>query len=432
MLGFFAALDLSELLVSIDGIGVYVLDNKIQVGFDAKRAYCNHRGLGTYSRLLIESLACWASKELELYLFTPKVKLPKMDHWPFEFYPNSSIHKIMPRGRIAFLSEIWRGFLQTKEWQKNNLQLYHGLSHELPWSYNESSKSNIKTIVTIHDLIFIRQPELYPWWDRQVYIRKVRHACEVAHSIIAISEEAKKDLIQILNIPDSKIKVIYQAVHPRYYREEKISEELQSIANQHIKKPDMNPFKQALQQAMQKPYIFFVGAFEERKNILRLIKAFSLVSNSFPDLQLVIVGKGRLLNEIENLINKLSLSQRVTVFTDVSSEDLPPLYRGAQVVAYPSLLEGFGLPIVEAMMSKTLVVTSIGSCFPEAGGSAAFYANPLNEEDIAAKLTEALDLSVQDRAKRIELGLEHVKKFHWKNTSMELLNHYRFVLNNKN
>lgn len=379
------------------------MPNKIRLGLDAKRAFCNYRGLGNYSRLLIEGLVQWSSDKVDLSLFTPKVSLSEYANWP-----PSGAHRVEPLGFQKVAPEVWRGLGQVWEWPTHQLDLYHGLSHDLPWNA-KGSRSKTKTLVTIHDVIFVRHPELYPWWDRLVYLQKVKHSCEVADSIIAISEQSKKDLIEFLGIEESKIKVLYQAVHPRYYKTEQ-----KQLA---VKKPRL----------VESPYFLFVGAFEERKNILRLLRAFAKSSKK-TEHQLVLVGKGGLRTDIESLISTLGVQDKVKILSGLGSDDLIQLYEDATAVTYPSLFEGFGLPIVEAMMSETLVMTSVGSCFPEAGGPGAFYVDPQSEEEITETLVKIVGLSSEERQQRIEQGLRHCQQFHWRSTTEKLINHYSEVL----
>lgn len=383
---------------------------KLCIGMDAKRAFCNYRGLGSYSRLLIESLDYWYKDEVSLVLFTPKVTLPGLESWPAQNSTPSPVVRCMPSKGYRIFPEIWRGYAQTMEWESLGLNIYHGLSNEIPLGVESSTGSksgSIKTIVTIHDLIFMRQPELYPWWDRWNYIRKSKYACERADSIIALSEQTKSDLMEFLKVPEAKIKTIYQAVHPRFYKKERMVTQV------------------PLQKTPSRPYFLFVGAFEERKNILRLIKAFAKVKSQLLDHELILVGKGGLLNEIKKTISALSLEQDVRILSQLHSEDLPTYYQGATALLYPSLFEGFGLPIVEALMSETLVMTSIGSCFPESAGPGAFFIDPYQEEPMAQALIEIVNLSLEERLKKITLGLEHCKKFHWKQTSEQLVSHYK-------
>ncbi len=384
--------------------------SQLIIGMDAKRAFCNHRGLGNYSRLLIEGLHHWFKEDLSLYLFTPKIDLPDLENWPQNWREEKRIFRCFPKGIYKFFPEVWRGYGQVDQWDSCRLHIYHGLSHEIPLGLarlpKEKETTKIKTIVTIHDLIFIRQPELYPWLDRLNYTRKVKYSCERADSIVALSQQTKEDLIEFLDVAEDKISVIYQAIHPRYYKHE-----LKQVAE--------------VASKTQRPYLLFVGAFEERKNILRLIKAFAKAKSRLGDHELLLVGRGRLQKDIQNLITTLSLGHDVRVLTQVSSEDLPFLYQGATALLYPSLFEGFGLPIVEALMSETLVMTSQGGCFPESAGKGAFFIDPYNEEELSETLIEIVGLGERDRSERIQLGLEHCQKFHWKQTSEQLVRHYK-------
>lgn len=376
---------------------------KIHLGLDAKRAFCNFRGLGNYSRLLIEGLLYWSSDAVELSLFTPKVALPEYESWPPQF-----ARRIEPHGVQKLIPEFWRGVGQVWDWPALDLDLYHGLSHDLPWNVSVG-RSKTKTVVTIHDVIFIRYPELYPWWDRIVYLKKVKHACSVADSVLVISEQSKKDLIEFVGVPEKKIKILYQAVHPRFYKSERLhAAEVQ-------------------ERLIASPYFLFVGAFEERKNILRLVRTFAQTFKETGH-QLVLVGRGGLQKTIEDLVVSLGVKDQVKIMAGVSSQDLPRLYEQASAVTYPSLFEGFGLPIVEAMMSETLVMTSEGSCFPEAGGPGAIYVDPYNEEAMAHALLKIAHMTSSDRAIRIEEGKRHCQQFHWKSTTEKLLQHYIEVL----
>ena len=385
------------------------MQQSLKVGMDAKRAYCNYRGLGNYSRLLIEGLIQWANTEVELKLFTPKKSISEYALWP-----SSKVQTLMPRGVARMTPELWRGFLQKAIWSQYDLQIYHGLSHDLPWNISNNT-TEPKTIVTIHDLIFLRFPELYPAWDRWTYLKKVKHSCTVADSIIAISKQTKLDLIEFLKVPEDKIEVIYQSIHPRFYKHENLN---QNIIIQ----------KSILDGNQQNPYFLYVGAFEERKNILRLIKAFSQ-SQKETKHDLILIGKGTLKKQIQELILKLQIQTKVHLLTDVSSKDLPLYYQGATALVYPSLFEGFGLPIVEALFSQTLVLTSSGSCFPESAGPGAFYVDPLNGYEIAEQLKEIVKLNSIERKHLISMGSVHCSSFHWKKTTERLMNHYKKVVN---
>lgn len=391
------------------------MGSKVRLGLDAKRAFCNYRGLGNYSRLLIESLARWASSDLELVLLTPEISLREFSDWM-----TPQCQRVMPKGIKRIAPELWRGWAQVKEWRGLDLSIYHGLSHDLPMA-TLSTAPEVKTIVTIHDLIFLRYPELYPPWDRWTYLRKVKHSCTVADSVIAISQQTKQDLIDLLHVPEEKITILYQAIHPRYYKREQPQGGLVTKDSS---------VESAKGSVPKNPYFLFVGAFEERKNVKRLISAFVAIANEIEE-DLVLIGKGPQDVELRDMVRAYSLQDRVHFYNNLQSEELPEFYQGATALVYPSIFEGFGLPLVEALMSETLVITSQGSCFPEAAGPGAFYVDPLRTDEIAAATSKVAGLDKAERKRRIDLGLQHSQQFHWKFTAGQLANHYQLLLNKK-
>lgn len=374
----------------------------MRLGFDAKRIFHNNRGLGNYSRTLVESLLRY-NPENDYFLYTT----PITDSTALDYAKRFEKVTIRTPENFAAksLSSLWRSVFLSSVLKEDKLDLYHGLSHELPPGIE---KLGIKKIVTIHDLIFLRFPEQFPWVDRQVYLSKFKHACKVADVIIAICEQTKNDLMEFLDIPENKIRVIYQACHSSFY-EGWAEEEKQAVLKKHN---------------ITTKYILNVGALEERKNALVLVKAFSRVAKNFPEHNLVLIGRGKEYKEkLVKTVTEYGLSDRVQILDNVPYEDLPGLYQSSSLFAFPSLFEGFGIPIVEAMFSVTPVLTSTGSCFPETGGDAAMYIDPQSVEDWARALTEVLS----DDEKAVTMarsGRKHVEKFHWQNTSKELLNLY--------
>lgn len=374
----------------------------MKIGFDAKRAFHNFRGLGNYSRDLLAGLSRYNPNE-EYYLFTPEFSDERAVRWLDQYKkfniitPNSFLLKKIP--------SMWRSFFISEEIKKLDLDIFHGLSHELP---SGIEKSGVKSIVTIHDLIFLRYPNFFPWVDRQVYLKKVKYACEYSDIIIAICEQTKEDLVNFLGVNPKKIRVVYQSCNPRYYTpmdEEKVTKVLHKydITNK---------------------FILNVGALEPRKNTMNLVKAYSKLKKAI-NFDLIIVGDGGdYKKELLGLITSLGLEGRVRVLSDVSSSDLPVFYQASSLFCYPSLFEGFGIPIIEALFSKTPVITSKGSCFPEAGGPNSIYIDPEDPDDIALQIEKVLtdeDLKYS----MIENGRNFVEKFHRSNTTADLMKVYR-------
>jgi glycosyltransferase involved in cell wall biosynthesis len=380
----------------------------MRIGFEAKRATHNFRGLGNYSRGLIEGLIEF-SPEQELFLYVPPVKNPKGQEWIRSLPKNA--HVRLPETFLGkTFSPIWRSLLIADDLKKEKLDLFHGLSHEIPMRLDSLP---FKKIVTMHDLIYLRYPEFFPWVDRAVYSQKFNYACKHSDVVIAICEQTKQDLIQFLKVDEKKIKVHYQSCSPVFYNT--LSPEKISIVR--------NKYN------LTKPYILNVGAFEERKNQLNLLEAYSLVANKIEE-DLVLVGQGKAYKEkVIQRAAELNLNDRVKFLNSVHHEELPGLYQAAKVFCFPSIFEGFGIPIVESLFSRTPVITSHGSCFPESAGPDSFFVDPLSQNSIADSLVRVLG-DAQLRETMITRGLDFVQKFHRQNSTQNLIDVYTQTLSN--
>ena len=175
----------------------------MNIGFDAKRAFYNNTGLGNYSRDTIRILSNYFA-ENNYFLYTPKaIKNDRLSYLHQE-----NIHVRTPKRIIdKSLRSLWRTSAIKRDLVKDNIELFHGLSHELPIGIE---KTNIKTVVTIHDLIFLRYPQFFNAIDNKIYYQKFYHSCNLADKIIAVSEQTKKDIINFFNISPEKIDVVYQ------------------------------------------------------------------------------------------------------------------------------------------------------------------------------------------------------------------------------
>jgi glycosyltransferase involved in cell wall biosynthesis len=340
----------------------------MHIAFEAKRAFNNFTGLGNYSRFVISALKEHYPEE-QYSLFTPKVS--KREEATLFHKENKEI-TVMPSGlwKAGSMKSAWRSKRIGKLARKQKADVFHGLSNELP----SGLKGNIKKIVTIHDLIFLRYPDFYPFIDRNIYKKKFKSACKKADEIIAISEQTKTDIIEFFDIDSSKINVVYQGVHPIYKQDLKTRRLLYLLD----------------QYSLHQPYFLYVGSIEDRKNAKDLVQAFKLVLDQVKhDLLLLIVGKKTdYQKEVEKEINALRLEQNVRIFNNIPFTELPYLYKGAVASVYPSSFEGFGIPVLESLSVRTSVVTGNQSAMQEAGGEHALYADPKNHEELAAQMVK--------------------------------------------
>lgn len=346
----------------------------MRIAFDAKRAFANRRGLGNYSRDVLRLVEQYAP-ENEYVLFG----------CPTGSFDPGEAKVVAPRGLWRWFPSLWRSFgcLSSLE----GIAIYHGLSGEMPFGIH---RTNVKTVVTIHDAIFIRYPELYSATYRWLFTRKVQYACDHADLIIAISEQTKRDIIEFFHADERKIRVVYQGCNNRF-REPVSAQRLEEVRQRY---------------ALPDRYLLAVGAIEPRKNLQRLIEAMSIARI---DLPLVAVGgKSAYAEELAKCAKERKVDMRF--LHNLPFEDLPAVYKGATLFCYPSIFEGFGIPILEAMCVGTPVLTSTGSCFAETGGDAALYADPVNPKEIAAQLTRILsDEALQKQM--IAKGHEQAERF---------------------
>lgn len=346
----------------------------MNIGFDAKRAFHNSTGLGHYSRTLIRSLSEFFP-EHQYYLFNPK----KADLFEIT---GSNIHEVLPEQFLhKLVSAAWRTSWVRSDLQKYAIDLYHGLSNEIPMKL---SSTGIKSVVTIHDLIFERHPEQYSRIDTEIYRRKYKYACQQADRIIAISEQTKKDLIDIYAVAAEKIDVCYQSCNPAFAVQVG-AEEKKKIRDKYD---------------LPEKYFLYVGSVISRKNLLSICKAIFLMRNDF-NIPLVVIGNGGSYKQkVKDYLKQSGMENRVIFLSEnalanVSSsflraEDFPAIYQMAVAMIYPSFFEGFGIPVLEALFSRLPVITSNVSCLPEAGGDGACYVDPNSAGEIGEWMKKIL------------------------------------------
>ena len=370
----------------------------MRIGFDAKRAFYNDTGLGHYSRYTIRTLS-GIYKEHEYFLYTSK----RVKSKDLSFLENKE--NVFVRNPFSFLGNLstyyWRSKDIVQDLIQDDINIYHGLSHELPIGIENSG---IKSIVTIHDLIFIRYPHFFSRIDRAIYTRKIKSSCRRSNKIIAISEQTKSDIIDFLNIDEEKIQVIYQGCNTMF----------QSSLTEKIKK------RIKIKYNLPDEYLLTVGTIEERKNLLLILRSLK----ELPEKKLVVIGNGKKYKKkCEQYIQDNNLTNKVIFLSGIDMQDIVAIYQQASMLIYPSIVEGFGRPILEALFSKIPVITSKGGCFAESGGNDSIYIDPLCNDD----LTEAILLIDKNKSYResmIKNGWEYAQKFSEKNISRNLMKLY--------
>ena len=372
---------------------------KITIGYEAKRIFHNSTGLGNYSRDLIRILNQFYPENHYL-LYNPKIK--KKINFSIE---NSNVEEKTPIGFInTFFKNFWRQNAIISDLQRDKIDIFHGLSGELPFKL---SQNNIKSVVTIHDLIFLKFPQFYSWFDRKIHFYKFKKAAIQANHIIAISEQTKKDIIDYFKVDPNKISVLYQGCSDAF-KKEYPTELKEKVATKHN---------------LPKEFILNVGTIEERKNIFEVVKA---IKNT--EIPLIIIGKKTKYSDtIEAYLKEHNMENQVRFLSGISLEELAVIYQLATIFVYPSLYEGFGIPIIEALFSKTPVITSNVSCLPEAGGPDSAYINPKNSQDIKETLLSLWN-NVEKRKDMAEKGHIFVQKFNDENIAHQMNNLYLKVL----
>lgn len=368
----------------------------MRLGYDAKRAFHNSSGLGNYSRDIIRIMREYFPGN-EFILYNPKSKgnkkwLPENIHVQIR-YPESFFWKKF--------SGLWRQTAISTQIAKDKIDIYHGLSGEIPRGFNRSVS---KAVVTIHDLIFMRYPELYKSIDRKIYLNKFAYAAKNADVVIAISEQTKQDIVQYLKCDEEKIIVHYQGCQPVFKQKFSISklEEVRKKRN------------------LPEKFILNVGTLEERKNSLFILQA---VRNS--NYHIVLVGRPTdYVTQLKQFIKENKMEERVHFLYNVEMEELAVLYQLATLFCYPSVFEGFGIPIIEALFSKTAVISTAGGCFAEAGGSASVYVNTGDISELNAQINDLME-NEERRKSMEESGYKFVQKFTDESIGKNLMKIYK-------
>ena len=374
------------------------------IGFDAKRIVRNATGLGNYGRTLVSDLSRVVPENWQLRLYAPDAG---RDGLRSRLSESEQLKFVYPQGHpMGIQRSLWRIGPIVNDLKRDGVHLYHGLTGELPRGIR---RAGIRSVVTIHDLIFLRHPEYYHWLDVKIYAWKFRIACREADRIIAISERTKLDVMELGGVGEDKIDVVYQSCSPRF-RAEVSPQRLSSVRSHY---------------GLPRRFVLSVGSIEERKNILLAVRAL----HHLPD-EIHLVAVGRPTDYSERVLKwaaKANIGRRVHFLHGVPDADLQALYQMAEVFVYPSRYEGFGIPIIEAIHSGLPVVAATGSCLEEAGGPDCLYVSPDDAEGLAVAIGRQLR-GADNRDLRIQRSRDYVRRFEAGDVAGRVLDVYRRVL----
>lgn len=377
------------------------------IGIDGNEANTGRRvGIGEYSFELLKQF-----KEFQISPASPKLP-PRLgeagqrgENFKFQIYLKDKPLPDMPKEssnwkyRIVKPRKLWTQF---------------GLPADLyihrPWpdvfftpSHYAPRFSPVPTAISIMDLSYIKFPQLFKKSDLYQLVNWTKYSAKKASRIFTISLASKNDIIREYKLPENRVVVTYPGLKPL------------------SAKPKMTKGN----------YILFVGTLQPRKNVSKLIEAFSKLNSKYSNLDLCVVGKkGWLYEDILNAPKKFNVEKRVRFVDFVDNLELADLYRNAQCFVLPSLYEGFGLPVLEAMKYGCPIIISNVSSLPEAGGDAALYVNPEDANDIKEKIEKVLS-DKNLREQMIKKGYEQVKKFSWEKTARETLKVLEGIVNER-
>lgn len=378
----------------------------LNVGIDAKRAINNVTGLGNYSRYALHALTMLSGRNNYL-LYAPKIDTNHSRIADIATLPNV---KLCPPDSAVWrkLSSLWRTGPLANQLQRDGIDVYHGLSNEIPLGLG---RTTVAGVVTVHDIIWRIFPGDYSRTDCMMYDFKYGTSIRKANRIIAISECTKKDIVNTYGIDPERIAVIYQGIDP-------IFRPADSASQADVLK----------KYGISEPFYIAVGTVQGRKNQLLAVEALRAMKNR---LSLVIVGhRTKYARNIDEFIRRRHLENRVIWLENIPLDDLSALYSAASFSAYPSRYEGFGLPVVESIACGTPVIAATGSCLEEAGGPGAIYVDPDDLEQFAAEADKLAENNFA-RKKLVDAGTRYIRKFTMDNFTRQTVTAYQMALIDK-
>ncbi len=362
-------------------------------------------GIGVYIRELISHLAD-IDKKNQYFVIVNK-------HGDGSFVPSADNFTILVSSitrKHYFIKDLWNLFFLPFLLKANNIDIYFNPRYVLP-----IFKGKTKMVVTMHDMIAFLYPEIWPGISGFRIRSYIKYSSQRADIIITISSWAKKDIVRILNIPKDKIKVIYNGINKKLFK---------SISDLSLERLVKRKY------GIRKKFILTVGPLGARKNHDRLIDAYGILPKCIREnYQLIVIGEKK--GTYNNLLKKASKTCPADdiVFTGfIPEKEMPIVISAASLFVFPSLYEGFGIPLLEAMACGTPILASNVSSIPEVVGGAALLFDPYNLNEMA----NAIDKAINDkdlRQKLVQRGFEQIKKYSWENTAKEILGVFKKVYN---
>ena len=368
----------------------------MRIAIDAHSVGTGLGGNESYATNLIEALAEIDSVNSYTLYVTRREALERFSgRWP-----NVSVRTTLPHTPLIRIP-----LTLSAELRRNPVDVLHVQFTSPPFS-------PCPVVVSIHDLSFEHLPQTFKWRSRKQLRITVRRSAREAAQVIALSEYARDDIINTYGVEPEKVSVIPLAA-PAHFRPVLDEEQLQRVRQTY---------------GIEGDYILSVGAIQPRKNLSRLVAAYSRLRRARPEgnlPKLVLVGKcAWLYDETLRSIKELEVSDSVILTGYVPESDLPALYSGALALVYPSYFEGFGLPPLEAMQCGTAVIVGDKTSLPEVVGDAGVMVDPFDEDDIAAAIEKVINDSNLREQLRVK-GLERAKLFNWRKTARQTLAVYQ-------
>lgn len=364
-------------------------------------------GVSKYSQYLLTSLDQMADSGMSDHQFTAFINTPNFVAKSLQLSMTNPILQ-KPMARIA-----WEQTLLPRALHKIEADLIHGLVNVLPF------RTDIPGVVTVHDLSFMQMPEKFPRAKRFYLARLCRASVHRAAQVIAVSQQTADDLICFFDLDPSRIQVVHHGVDARFVPDVE-TDEADAIE------------KFRCQKDLPDRFLLYLGTLEPRKNLALLIKGFARWrakpdSAAHQDVPLILAGgKGWFYDEIFQLVKELDLTDHIFFPGYIPDAELADWYRAAHLFIYPSLFEGFGFPIIEAMACGTPVLCSQASSLLEVAGDSALTFDPECEDELIDGLTQFMNqpnLCTELRQR----GLERAKKFTWQRAAQETLAVYDMV-----